>query len=160
MLHTIFKNKFLTSLVIWICTVSSGYAVGDTIVTIKHLQYRTENAIQKQDYSKAISYLNTASKLSLLPKYWRFQSDVDYLKAKLYYDLQFYKKAQTEAEKTIENLDSKKDPYKLAKAYSLYGLTLIANGDYPRAEVYLDDAESMFIELEIGRASCRERVEG
>lgn len=146
MLQLLSKYKILLFTVLCtLCTLNT-FAVSDTIVTIKQLQFKTERAIEKQRYSKAIEYLNTASKLTLLPKYWRFQSDVDYTKAKLYYDLQFYQKAQSEAKKAIENSKEENNIIKLAQAYNLYAIILASNGNYSQSETYLNKADSIFIE--------------
>lgn len=140
------KYKILVCIVLWTFCTQNTFAVSDTIVTIKQLQFKTERAIEKQRYFKAIDYLNTASKLTLLPKYWRFQSDVDFTKAKLYYDLQFYQKAQSEAKKAIENSKEENNIIKLAQAYNLYAIILASNGNYAQSESYLNKADSIFIE--------------
>ncbi len=146
MFQIVSKYKILISLVLWILTTLNTFAISDTIVTIKQLQFKTERAIEQQKYSKAIDYLNTASKLTLLPRYWRFQSDVDYTKAKLYYDLQYYQKAQVEAKKAIENSKEENKVIKLAQAYNLYAIILASGGNYSKSETYLNKADSIFME--------------
>ncbi len=146
MFQNVSKYRILLTLVLWTLVSSNTFAISDTIVTIKQLQFKTERAIEKQRYSKAIEYLNMAGKLTLLPKYWRFQSDVNYTKARLYYDLQFYQKAASEAEKAVENSLEENNQIKLAQIYNFYAIILATTGDYAESKGYLENAASIYNE--------------
>jgi len=143
------KYKILLPLIL--CLLVSFKSVPnqikDTILTIKQLQYDALKALETENFMEAVKSLNDANKLAMLPKYKSYKPDVELNIAELYYYLEYFDKAIEETEKVIENSETHKYPYKLGKAYNLYGLILVSKGQTEKAENYLNKADSIYIEL-------------
>ena len=121
--------------------------VKDTIVTIKQLQYNAIKALETEDFMEAVKNLNDANKLATLPKYKSYKPDVELNIAELYYNLEYFDKAADEAEKALDDEETSKNQYKLAKAYNLFGIILIAKGEPGNAEKYLNKADSVYVSI-------------
>ena len=132
----ILKYKIFLPLVLCLLVSvnSSSAQIKDTIVTIKQLQYSASKALETENFMEAVKNLNDANKLAMLPKYRSYKPDVELSIAELYYNLEYFDKAIDETKKAIENGETYKNFYKLAKAYNLYGIILVSNGKTEIAE--------------------------
>jgi len=123
----------------------------DTIALIKENRERATKAMFKQDFETAILSLNEANKLAINSNDAFLKSDIRYNIAELHYNLQNFKKASEEINKSITLIEAlEKDTNKeieIAKAYTLKGLILIKTGDYSTSETFLKDAYKIFIQL-------------
>jgi signal transduction histidine kinase/ActR/RegA family two-component response regulator len=149
MRQLILKYKIFLPLIL--CLLVSGNStsaqIKDTIVTIKQLQYSASKALETENFMEAVKNLNDANKLAMLPKYRSYKPDVELSIAELYYNLEYFDKAIDETKKAIENGETYKNFYKLAKAYNLYGIILVSNGKTEIAEKYLSKADSIYTDL-------------
>lgn len=145
----ILKYKIFLPLVLCLLVSvnSSSAQIKDTIVTIKQLQYSASKALETENFMEAVKNLNDANKLAMLPKYRSYKPDVELSIAELYYNLEYFDKAIDETKKAIENGETYKNFYKLAKAYNLYGIILVSNGKTEIAEKYLSKADSIYTDL-------------
>jgi len=145
----ILKYKIFLPLVLCLLVSvnSSSAQIKDTIVTIKQLQYLASKALETENFMEAVKNLNDANKLAMLPKYRSYKPDVELSIAELYYNLEYFDKAIDETKKAIENGETYKNFYKLAKAYNLYGIILVSNGKTEIAEKYLSKADSIYTDL-------------
>lgn len=145
----ILKYKIFLPLVLCLLvSVNSLSAqIKDTIVAIKQLQYSASKALETENFMEAVKNLNDANKLAMLPKYRSYKPDVELSIAELYYNLEYFDKALEETKKAIENGETYKNFYKLAKAYNLYGIILVSNGKTEIAEKYLSKADSIYTDL-------------
>lgn len=143
------QYKFFTLLIFCVLfsTPSFGTQIKDTILTIKQLQYNAAKAIKKEDFLEAVTSLNDAHKLTTLPKYRSYKPDVELSIANLYYNLDYFDKAEKQAKEALKKAEIFGNNSKLANAYSLYGTILIATGQYGNAEKYFDRANSIYTEL-------------
>ena len=140
------KYKILLPLILCLMVSSKSFStqVKDTIVTIKQLQYTALKALETENFMEAVKNLNDANKLATLPKYRSYKPDVELNIAELYYNLEYFDKAADEAEKALNDKETSKNQYKLAKAYNLYGIILISKGESANAEKYLRKADSVY----------------
>ena len=145
----ILKYKIFLPLVLCLLVSvnSSSAQIKDTIVTIKQLQYSASKALETENFMEAVKNLNDANKLAMLPKYRSYKPDVELSIAELYYNLEYFDKAIDETKKAIENGETYKNFYKQAKAYNLYGISLVSNGKTEIAEKYLSKADSIYTDL-------------
>lgn len=145
----ILKYKIFLPLVLCLLVSvnSSSAQIKDTIVTIKQLQYSASKALETENFMEAVKNLNDANKLAMLPKYRSYKPDVELSIAELYYNLEYFDKAIDETKKAIENGETYKNFYKLAKAYNLYGIILVSYGKTEIAEKYLSKADSIYTDL-------------
>ncbi|MCZ4318032.1 response regulator [Aequorivita viscosa] len=127
---------------------SFSFQIKDTIVAIKQLQFSGIKALETENFMDAIKYLNDANKLASIPKYRSYKPDVELNIAELFYALEYFDKAIEEVEKAIDNKETSKSPYKLSKAYNLYGIILISQGKIPKAAKYLNKADSIYTIME------------
>lgn len=121
--------------------------IQDTIVKIKQLQQSAERAMETQDFLKAVRNLNTANKMAMSPNYLIYKPDVEMSIAELYYHLEYFDKAAIETEKAISIIKEFHNDFKLAKAYNLYGLIQLSNGQFEISESYIDKADSIYTKL-------------
>jgi len=128
-------------------TKSFSHQIKDTIVAIKQLQYNATKALEREDYIEAVKNLNDANKLAMLPKYRSYKPDVELSIAELYYNLEYFEKAAEQAEMAINNVETYRNEYKLAKVYNLYAIILISTRKYSESESYLVKADSIYTKL-------------
>ena len=143
------KYKFFALLMFCVLfsTHSFGSQIKDTILTIKQLQYKAARAIEKEDFLQAVTSLNDANKLTLLPKYYSYQPDVELSIAYLYYNLEYFDKAGERAKASVKKAEAFGNDYQLARACNFYGIILISTGQYSNAEYYLNRSDSIYKNL-------------
>ncbi len=124
-------------------------SVQDTLVLISTLQKNAQRSIENQNFLLAVKQLNTANKMSMAPKFQNLQPEVELSIASLYYELQYFDKAQKYTEKVISELSSLDNKNALAKAYHLYGLIQISKENYSVSRNYLTKADSLYTKLSI-----------
>ncbi|MDP2686633.1 MAG: response regulator [Aequorivita sp.] len=145
----ILKYKIFLPLILCLLVSVKSFPsqIKDTIVTIKQLQYNATKALESEDFLEAVKNLNDANKLAMLPKYSSYKPDVYLSIAELYYNLEYFEKAAAEAKKAIANGEIYKNDYKLAKAYTVFSLIKISQGEPLEAEKYLNKADSLYTKL-------------
>jgi signal transduction histidine kinase/ActR/RegA family two-component response regulator len=143
------KYKIFLPLIFCLLISAKSFStqIKDTIIALKQLQYSASKALETENFMEAVKNLNDANKLSMIPKYRSYRSEVDLSIAKLFYSLEYFDKALEETEKSIENEETQKNSHKLGEAYNLYGLVLISKGRTTEAEKYLNKADSIYTEL-------------
>lgn len=122
--------------------------IKDTIVAIKQLQFKAQQALEKENFIVAVKHLADAGKLTALPKYRSYRPDVSLRMAELYYQLEYFEKAAEEARMAMQDAASFGNDHKLAKAYNLYAIILLSTPRYQQAETYLAKADSIYAELD------------
>lgn len=149
MRQLILKYKIFLPLILCLLISVKSFSIQivDTIVTIKQLQFSASKAVESEKFMEAIKHLNDANKLASIPKYKSYKTDVELNIAELYYKLEYFEKAKEETEKAIANGEIYKNTFKQGKAYNLYALILISQGNTAKAEKYLDKADSIFTVL-------------
>ena len=145
----ILKYKIFLPLVLCLLVSVKSFPIQiqDTIVAIKQLQYSASKAVETENFMEAVKNLNDANKLAMLPKYKSYKPDVELSIAELFYNLEYFDKAIEETQKAIDNGETYKNFYRLGKAYNLYGLILVAQGNIESAEKYLRMADSIYTDL-------------
>lgn len=142
------SKKYKILLPLLLCFLVSAKAISnqiqDTIVTIKHLQYNALKALETENFMEAVINLNDANKLAMLPKFKSYKPDVELSIAELYYNLEYFDKAEEEAKKSLIAAQTIKNNHKVAKAYNLYGIILISKENAAKAENYLNKADSLY----------------
>ncbi|WP_052309011.1 ATP-binding protein [Aequorivita sublithincola] len=107
------------------------------------MQYRATKALEKEDFIEAVKSLNDAHKLTILPRYKTYKPDVELSTAKLYYNLEYYDKAEIQVQEAIKNAKIYRNQYKIAEGYNLYAIILIASREYSKSNLYLSKADSI-----------------
>ncbi|UCA56413.1 MULTISPECIES: response regulator [Aequorivita] len=145
----ILKYKIFLPLVLCLLVSVKSFPIQihDTIVAIKQLQYSASKAVETENFMEAVKNLNDANKLAMLPKYKSYKPDVELSIAELFYNLEYFDKAIEETQKAIDNGETYKNFYRLGKAYNLYALILVAQGNIESAEKYLRMADSIYTDL-------------
>jgi signal transduction histidine kinase/CheY-like chemotaxis protein len=145
----IVKYQFLltAALVLLVSGQTFSAQIKDTIVAIKQLQYNAAKAIEKENFIEAVKSLNDANKLAMLPRYRGYKPDVELGIAELYYNLEYFGKSAEQAEMAVKSAEEVGSDFKLAKAYNLYAIVLIANRKYAESKNYLAKADSIYTKL-------------
>ncbi|WP_347372983.1 response regulator [Aequorivita sp. Q41] len=118
--------------------------IKDTVETIKQLQLTATKKLHQENYIEAVENLNDANKLAMFPKYNNHKADIELSIAELYYNLEYFNKANEQIKNAINSAKDFGDNQKLAKIYNRYGIILIATGAYTESKVYLAKADSLY----------------
>ncbi|MEM7185072.1 MAG: response regulator [Bacteroidota bacterium] len=149
-------NKIaLAALLILVTICANAQEVAkDTIVMVKEHQKIANEALFAQDYEKALKNLMTADRLSSATDDTMLKAMVKLNGANIYYVINNFPKAKTEASQAVELLEEMMDDRLLAQSYSLYGSVLTRLNELEAAENNLKKADTIYdnISDERGRA--------
>lgn len=140
------RSRFLTGLLLILTSIGFTQETDvDVIGQINELQATARNALQYQDFEKAIVELSKANKLLLAIENDSIKVSVQMEVAELHYTLQNYDKAAFEAEATLKLIRKGGIRAERAKALTLYGQILVQLGRFDEAEKNLNEANTLYV---------------
>jgi len=130
--------------------VFSGYSQEtqkDTIAFVEKYQNESMQALFLQDYEIALAKLVTAEKMAAPTNNVKLKANLMICTARVYYIIDNYDKAKSEAAQAITLLKDKNEKSLLAQSYKLYGLILTRLKEFQDAEEYIKNANNIYIGL-------------
>jgi len=131
--------------------VFSGYSQEtqkDTIAVVEKYQNESMQALFLQDYEIALAKLVTAKKMAAPTDNVKLKANLMICTARVYYIIDNFDKAKSEAVQAITLLKDKNEKSLLAQSYKLYGLILIKLKEFQDAEEYIKNANNIYIGLD------------
>jgi signal transduction histidine kinase/CheY-like chemotaxis protein len=131
--------------------VFSGYSQEtqkDTIAVVEKYQNESMQALFLQDYEIALAKLVTAEKMAAPTDNVKLKANLMICTARVYYIIDNFDKAKSEAVQAIMLLKDKNEKSLLAQSYKLYGLILIKLKEFQDAEEYIKNANNIYIGLD------------
>lgn len=131
--------------------VFSGYSQEtqkDTIAVVEKYQNESMQALFLQDYEIALAKLVTAEKMAAPTNNVKLKANLMICTARVYYIIDNFDKAKSEAVQAIMLLKDKNEKSLLAQSYKLYGLILIKLKEFQDAEEYIKNANNIYIGLD------------
>ncbi len=105
-------------------------------------------ALFLQDYEIALAKLVTAEKMAAPTDNVKLKANLMICSARVYYIIDNFDKAKSEAVQAITILKDKNEKSLLAQSYKLYGLILIKLKEFQDAEEYIKNAHNIYIGLD------------
>ncbi|TDI72609.1 MAG: response regulator [Bacteroidetes bacterium] len=119
----------------------------DTIAVVEKYQNESMQALFLQDYEIALAKLVTAEKMAAPTNNVKLKANLMICIARVYYIINNYDKAKSEAAQAITLLKDKNEKSLLALSYKLYGLILTQLKEFQDAEEYMKNANNIYIGL-------------
>ncbi|TDI79298.1 MAG: response regulator [Bacteroidetes bacterium] len=119
----------------------------DTIAVVEKYQNESMQALFLQDYEIALAKLVTAEKMAAPTNNVKLKANLMICIARVYYIINNYDKAKSEAAQAITLLKDKNEKSLLALSYKLYGLILTQLKEFQDAEEYMRNANNIYIGL-------------
>jgi len=119
----------------------------DTIAVVEKYQNESMQALFLQDYEIALAKLVTAEKMAAPTNNVMLKANLMICSARVYYFIDNFNKAKSEAIQAITLLKDKNEKSLLAQSYKLYGLILIELKEFQDAEEYIKNAHNIYIGL-------------
>ena len=119
----------------------------DTIAVVEKYQNESMQALFLQDYEIALAKLVTAEKMAAPTNNVKLKANLMICIARVYYIINNYDKAKSEAAQAITLLKDKNEKSLLALSYQLYGLILTQLKEFQDAEEYMKNANNIYIGL-------------
>ncbi len=120
----------------------------DTISVVEKYQNESMQALFLQDYEIALAKLVTAEKMAAPTDNVKLKANLMICSARVYYIIDNFDKAKSEAVQAITILKDKNEKSLLAQSYKLYGLILIKLKEFQDAEEYIKNAHNIYIGLD------------
>lgn len=119
----------------------------DTIAIVKKYQNESMRALFSQDYEDALAKLIMANKMASPTNNEKLKAKLKIGTANVYYMIDNFEKAKSEAAQAITLLKDNEEKSLLAQSYKLYGLILTRLKEFQDAEEYIKKANKIYIAL-------------